>query len=100
MGNAGRQLGTDRREVGDFRKVASTICVAAAVWIGVVGCAYPVHQRASGWLVVEPRRIPLRTSIDRGAAVRLASEMQRSDDVLARHALSGCSRRCSWRQAG
>jgi hypothetical protein len=46
-----------------------------------------VHQRASGWLVVETSHIQLRTNIGRGAAVRLASEMQRSCDVLARHAL-------------
>jgi hypothetical protein len=37
-----------------------------------------VHQRASGWLVVETSHIQLRTNIGRGAAVRLASEMQRS----------------------
>lgn len=46
----------------------TTGCIAAAVWLGVVGCAYPVHQRASSWLVVEARRIRLRTRIDRGAA--------------------------------
>jgi hypothetical protein len=62
-GNAGRRLGTDRRKVDDFSKVVTTVGVAAAVWIGVVGCAYPVHQ----W-----------TNIDRGAAVQLASEMQQS----------------------
>lgn len=31
-----------------FSKVLSTAFVAAAAWIGVVGCAYAVHQRASG----------------------------------------------------
>jgi hypothetical protein len=57
-GDAGRRLGTDRREVADFSKVVSTAGAAAAVWIGVVGCAY------------------------RGAAVRLASEVQRPCETM------------------
>lgn len=37
----GTRLASGRREVDDSGKVASTFCVAAAIWIGVVGCASP-----------------------------------------------------------
>jgi hypothetical protein len=91
MGSAGPRLGTVRRGPDDFSDVITAACVAAAVSIGLAGCGYPVHQRASGWLVVETSHIQLRTNIGRGAAVRLASEMRDWPDS---------SRRCSWRQTG
>jgi hypothetical protein len=107
MGSAGPRLGTARRGPDDFTGVKTAAGVAAAVLIGLAGCGYPVHQRASGWLVVETRHIQLRTnqlrtSIARGAPVRIASEMQRSYDILARHAHPGGERgsRSGHRAAG
>jgi hypothetical protein len=53
----------------------------------VLGCAYPAHKRASGWILVETESIQLRTNIDRRMAERLAGEMQYLYDVLVRTAL-------------
>lgn len=48
---SGTRLGTGRREVDDFGEVVRTRCVAAAVWIGVVGCASSSTRarRAGAW---------------------------------------------------
>lgn len=62
------------------------------VWLGLCGCAYSAHGRASGWLLIETERIQMRTNVERGAAVRLATEMQRMYDVLAKYALSCTAR--------
>src|SRR6185295_15377739 len=59
----------------------------------VLGCAYPAHRRASGWILVETERIQLRTNISRRTAERLASEMQSLYDVLVRVAFSCAAKR-------
>src|SRR5262249_4281442 len=64
-----------------------SVCAAVVVWIGLAGCVHSLQQGASDWLMVETSHIQLRTSIGRGAAIRLARQMQHSYDVLARYAL-------------
>ncbi|HSR97564.1 MAG TPA: DUF1570 domain-containing protein [Kofleriaceae bacterium] len=64
------------------------------MWLGLVlGCAYPAHQRASGWILVETERIQLRTNIDRRTAERLAGEMQYMYDILVSNALPCAAKR-------
>jgi len=64
------------------------------VWLGLVlGCAYPAHKRASGWILVETERIQLRTNSDRRTAERLASEMQSMYDILVSVAFSCAAKR-------
>lgn len=87
MGNAGTRLGRERRVADRSRTVVTSVCTAAVVWIGLVGCAHSLQQRASDWLMVETSHIQLRTSLGRRGAIELARQMQHSYDVLARHAL-------------
>ena len=69
------------------RAITPSVCVVSAVLVGLTGCAYPVHERASGWLMVETSHIQLRTNIRRDAAIQLANEMQYSYELLANYAL-------------
>jgi hypothetical protein len=64
------------------------------VWLGLVlGCAYPAHKRASGWILVETERIQLRTNVSRRIAERLAGEMQYLYDILIHTAFSCAAKR-------
>jgi hypothetical protein len=84
---AGKQLDSGVRVIHGW-KPATCVCFVATVLLGLSGgCAYQARQRASGWFMVETRHVQLRTNIRREGAVRLAREMQRTYDVLARYAL-------------
>lgn len=88
----GTRLGTGRREVDDVGEVVHTRCVAAAVWIGVVGCASPcTRARPAGawWRPVVSSCGPRPPRCRRPAREPAPKQMQQSCDVRADLARDG-----------
>jgi hypothetical protein len=127
MASVRPRFGTARRGPDDFSAGITAACVAAAVSIGLAGCGYPCTSglpAGSWWSPITSTCAPASLAVPPSGSPA-TSEMQRSCDVLARHALAcapggdeervqvtvlpvwqfdqytpDSSRRCSWRQTG